>query len=188
MIVGYEQALAIIQERILPSNPRPPVETVDLQQALGRILAADVLADRDYPPFHRSIRDGYAVHAADASATPATLRSIGEVRAGEPFGGQIGAGQCVSIMTGAPLPAGVDAVVMLEYTEAVGGQVKVLRAVRPGENVVKQGSEALSGARVLSRGRRIGTGEVGLLAMVGQAQVAVYPKPTVAMPSRLPPK
>ena len=103
-----------------------------LDESCGRILAEDVLADRDYPPFHRSIRDGFAVRAEDVAAPPVELLCCGEVRAGGHFAGKLGAGECVSIMTGAPLPAGADAVVMVEYTESQGDKVKVHRAVRPG--------------------------------------------------------
>jgi molybdopterin molybdotransferase len=145
------------------------------------VLAEDVLADRDYPPFHRSIRDGFAVRAADVAAPPAELRLLGEVRAGGHFAGEIKAGECVAVMTGAPLPAGADAVVMLEYTETQGDRVHVKRAAQTGENVVQQGSEAHSGARVLCKGRRLGAAELGLLATVGKARVRVFARPAVAI-------
>jgi molybdopterin molybdotransferase len=105
----------------------------------------------------------------------------GEVRAGEHFVGVAGAGECVSIMTGAPLPTGADAVVMVEYTRPCGNAIRIERAVCPGENVVQQGSEAHAGMRVLVRGRRLGAGEQGLLAAVGRSRVSVFVRPVVAI-------
>ena len=95
-----------------------PVETVDLKDAQLRVLAQEIRADRDYPPFDRAARDGFAVRAADCARPGATLRVIGEVPAGAAFRGQVGAGECVQIMTGAPVPEGADAVVMVEQTHA----------------------------------------------------------------------
>ena len=178
---SFHQALEIVREKLPAANPRPATEVVLLGEARGRVLAEDVLADRDYPPFHRSIRDGFAVRAADVAAPPVELRLRGEVRAGGHFTGEIKAGECVGIMTGAPLPAGADAVVMVEYTETRGGRVHVQRAVRASENVVQQGSEAPSGVSVLPKGRRLGAAELGLLATVGKARVPVFARPAVAI-------
>ena len=151
MIVTYEQALSIVQERIEAAKPNPPIENLPLPQVQGRVLAEDVAADRGLPPFHRAIRDGYALRAADLTALPAVLRCVGEVPAGRPFGAELNSGQCVSIMTGAPLPAGADAVVMVEYTRSLGDDIEIAQSVRPWENVVLQGSEAALGARILAR-------------------------------------
>jgi molybdopterin molybdotransferase len=144
-------------------------------------LAEDVLADRDLPPFHRAIRDGYALRAADLTALPAVLRCVGEAPAGRSFQGEVNSGQCVSIMTGAPLPVGADAVVMVEHTRSLGDDIEIQRSVRRWENVVLQGSEAARGARVLPRGRRLQAAEIGLLATVGKATVGVYRQPSVAI-------
>jgi molybdopterin molybdotransferase len=179
MVVTYEQAVGIVEERI--GRPDPPTEAVPLAQANDRVLAEDVLADRDLPPFHRAIRDGYALRSSDLAALPARLHCLGEVPAGRYFEGQIQAGQCVSIMTGAPLPAGADAVVMVEYTRSLGPEVEIQRAVRPGENVVLRGREAGAGTRVLPRGRRLRPAELALLAAVGKTTVAVYRQPRVAI-------
>jgi molybdopterin molybdotransferase len=181
MLVTYEQALSIVQGKIGAANPMPATETVPLEQSRGRVLAEDVLADRDLPPFHRAIRDGYALRAADLTALPALLRCVGEVSAGRFFEGAVNPGQCVSIMTGAPLPAGADAVVMVEHTRRLGDDIEVQRAVRQWENVVLQGSEAALGARLLPRGRRLRAAEIGLLAAVGKAIVPVYRVPHVAI-------
>ncbi len=181
MLLSFEQALSTVREKLRVATPCTANETLALSAVRGRVLAEDVFADRDYPPFNRSTRDGYAVRSADVGEVPGTLECLGEVRAGEHFARPVGAGQCVQIMTGAPLPAGADAVVMVESTHAEGKSVKVERTVAPLENVVRQGSEAAAGALVLHRGRRLGAGEIGLLASVGQAQVAVFAMPTVAI-------
>ena len=181
MAITYEQALTIVQQKISRANPRPPMETVPLDQARGRVLAEEVPADRDLPPFHRAIRDGYALRAADLATIPAALRCVGEVPAGRSFEGELNSGQCVSIMTGAPLPVGADAVVMVEHTRRLGEEIEIQRQVRQWENVVLQGSEASLGARVLPRGRRLQAAEIGLLATVGKASVRVYRSPRVAV-------
>src|SRR5579863_9188905 len=128
-------------------------ETVSLAEAAGRVLAEEIAADRDYPPFARSARDGFAVRAADL---PGELPVIGEVRAGEVFKGAVAAGEAVEIMTGAPLPAGADAVVMVEHTERHGDRVSMQRSITPGENFNPLGIEVRRGGTVLAAGSRIG--------------------------------
>jgi molybdopterin molybdotransferase len=181
MLLSFEKALATVREKLSAVKPCPAAEILPLEAVRGRVLAEDVGADRDYPPFHRSTRDGYAVRSADTRAAPLTLECRGEVRAGEHFAQTVGAGECVQIMTGAPLPQGADAVVMLEDAHADGTQVRVERRVAPHENVVRQGSEAAAGALVLRRGRRLGAGEIGLLAAVGKARVEVFRAPEVSI-------
>ena len=181
MLLSFEQALVTVREKLSAANLCPATEILPIDAVRGRVLAEDVEADRDYPPFNRSTRDGFAVRSSDVTAVPVTLECQGEVRAGEPFAGSVGEGQCVQIMTGAPLPAGTDAVVMLEHVYADGTRVRVERAVAAHENVVRQGSEAASGALVLRRGRRLGAGEIGLLASVGKAQVPVFVVPQVSI-------
>ena len=177
----FDQALATIQQKVAAARPRPAVESIALESASGRVLAREVVSDRDYPPFHRSTRDGFAVRSSEAAHPPAVLQRVGEVQAGASFGGLVAAGQCVQIMTGAPLPEGCDAVVMIEYTRAEASKVEINRAVRPGENVVRRGSEAQAGKPILPAGRRLGAGEIGLLAAVGMAEVPVFAKPYVAI-------
>jgi molybdopterin molybdotransferase len=181
MVVTYEQALSIVRERIGGANPTPPMETAPLDQVRGRVLAEDVPADRDLPPFHRALRDGYALRAADLTALPAVLRCVGEVPAGRSFEGEVNSGQCVSIMTGAPLPVGADAVVMVEHTQCLGEDIEIQRGVQQWENIVLRGSEAALGARILARGRRLQAAEIGLLATVGKVMVRVYRQPRVAI-------
>jgi molybdopterin molybdotransferase len=153
-------------------------ETVALAEAAGRVLAEEIPADRDYPPFPRSARDGFAVRAADL---PSELLVIGEVRAGEVFTGAVAAGEAVEIMTGAPMPDGADAVVMVEHTERHGGRVSIQRSVAAGENFSPRGIEARSGGAVLEAGIRIGHAEVAMLATVGRTRVVVYQRPRVAI-------
>lgn len=181
IMLSYEQALSIVEERLTATRLAPKIETVNLNEAWGRILAEDVKADRDYPPFHRATRDGFAVRSEDVDRAGAPLKLAGEVRAGEHFPSTVAAGHCVQIMTGAPLPAGTDAVVMIEHARVQGDQVEIGRSLKPFDNVVRQGSEAVKGFQVLPAGRHLGAGEIGLLASVGKARVAVYHKPVVAI-------
>jgi molybdopterin molybdotransferase len=153
-------------------------EPAGLADAAGRVLAESIAADRDYPPFERSARDGYAVRAADL---PGELLVIGEVRAGEVFQGTVGVNEAVEIMTGAPMPSGADGVVMLEHTTRAGGQIRIEGTVRPGDNYSLRGIEARAGEPLLEPGRRLGFAEVALLAMVGRECVQVYRKPRVAI-------
>ena len=162
-----------------------PVETVDLStepaRALGRILMQDIVADRNYPPFNRSIRDGFALRAADAAEPGARLRVIGESRAGVAFDGAVCAGECVHIFTGAPLPKGTNAVVMIEHTHTEEGFVILENAVRPGQHYVLAGAESRVGEVMVTRGTRISYAELAMAAEVGQATLQVTRKPRVAI-------
>jgi len=155
-----------------------PTEQIRSLESAGRVLAEEITADRDYPPFARSARDGFAVRAVDL---PGELTVIGEVRAGEVFRGFVGPKGAVEIMTGAPLPAGADAVVMIEHTERSGDRIKVARSLKSGENFNAQGIEAKQGGIVLAPGRRLGFAEIALLAMVGRECATVYRRPRVAI-------
>jgi molybdopterin molybdotransferase len=174
----FEQARACVLREVGAARRVPATEQVPALEAAGRVLAEEITADRDYPPFPRSARDGFAVRSADV---PGELHVIGEVRAGEVFRGSVSPGGAVEIMTGAPLPQGADAVVMVEHTERVGSLVKVARSLKPGENFNAQGIEAKLGANVLSAGRRLGFAEIALLAMVGRECATVYKRPRVAI-------
>jgi molybdopterin molybdotransferase len=134
-------------------------------------LAEDIRADRDYPPFHRSMRDGFAVRAAEI---PGTLKVIGEVRAGQTFAGLVNAGEAVEIMTGAPVPEGADAVVMVEHWGTD-------RKLTSGENIAPRGSEAAAGSVILPAGTRLNYASVSCLASVGRTCVAVFARPRVAI-------
>ncbi len=156
----------------------PAVETVPLAEAGGRVLAVDVAADRDYPPVDRSIRDGFAVRAADM---PGRVRVVGEVRAGEAFTGRVGVGECVRIMTGAPVPEGADAVVMVEYAAVAEGMMETAKAPRAGEFINESGCETRRGEIVLWKGTRLRFPQIAMLATVGVAEVPVYRRPRVAI-------
>jgi molybdopterin molybdotransferase len=163
---------------------KPAVERVDLLLSAGRVLAEAVLADRDIPPFPRSTRDGYAVRSADLAKLPATQEIIGEIRAGEKpeeIPASVERGQAVSIMTGAPVPPGADAVVMVEYTSRQGAQVEIAKGVAPGENVVARGSEARQGSLLLDKGIGLNEAAIALVASVGKLKLEVYKRPQVAV-------
>ena len=159
-------------------------ESADLLSAAGRVLADEIHADRDLPPFHRSTRDGYAVRSADLVRVPVTLRIIAEIKAGEKtvnLPTSIGPGETASIMTGAPLPPGADAVVMVEYSNANGNQVELTRSVQAGENVVPRGAEARAASVLIERGRRLNDAAIALAASAGKSQIHVYRRPRVAV-------
>jgi molybdopterin molybdotransferase len=152
-----------------------------LADALGRVLAEDVRADLDSPPFTKSLMDGYAVRAADGSS----LRLAAVVAAGDPPGATVGPGEAVRIFTGAPLPDGADAVVMVEKTEPaeprIGEPVRLTEPVKPGQNVLPRGREMRAGDVVLPAGTAITPAAVGLLAGVGRATVSTVRPPRVAV-------
>ncbi|HEV8145770.1 MAG TPA: gephyrin-like molybdotransferase Glp [Bryobacteraceae bacterium] len=175
MALTFEEARACVLREVRPLHGSEPVA---LSDAAGRVTAEDVTADRDYPPFPRSARDGFAVRAADL---PGELTLIGEVRAGERFTGALEKGQAIEIMTGAPLPEGADAVVMIEHTTREGDRVKIERRSKPGDNFNPRGGEALAGDVVLRKGTRLGFSEVAVLAMVGRQCITVNRKPRVAI-------
>jgi molybdopterin molybdotransferase len=156
-----------------------PPELVALECAAGRVLAEEIRADRDFPALARSVRDGFAVRASDV---PGSLRVIGAVRAGDRFDGTVETGDAVEIMTGAPVPHGADAVIMVEHTtRAADGSVSTDRAAAPGQFINPAGCEAQAGESLLSPGKRLGFTDVALLAAVGKLQVAVCVKPRVAL-------
>jgi len=161
------------------------VETVGLEDAYGRVLAEDVYSPVDVPPFDRSIVDGYAVRAEDLfgvdELNPGELRLVGSARPGDSTLPRVGVGEAVEISTGAPIPPGSNAVVMVEYTKSVGGRVIVYRSVVPGENVVSAGSDIALGELVLRRCTRLGEREIGVLAAIGLREVRVYRRPRVAV-------
>jgi molybdopterin molybdotransferase len=153
----------------------------DFARALGRVLAVDVLADRDYPPFNRSTRDGYAVRAADVAQAGAKLRLIGESRAGVAFDGTVGHGECVRILTGAAVPDGANAVIMQEHARAEGQFVTFKCACVEGQNFVPAGAEAKAGRPVVSYGARLGYAELATVAQVGHTRLAVTRRPRVSI-------
>ncbi|MFI5102354.1 MAG: molybdopterin molybdotransferase MoeA [Terriglobales bacterium] len=182
-VVSFEVARHLVEQHAGSVRPGG-VETVDLLAGLGRVLAEGVLADRDFPPFDRAIRDGYAVRSVDLVEVPARLEVVGEVKAGdwpEPGVCMIASGQAVGIMTGAPLPTGADAVVMVEHTSFAGQSVEVRRSVSAGENLVSRGAEARAGQLLLDRGMRLDHAGIAIAASVGKGRAQVFRKPRVAV-------
>jgi len=179
-IVDFDEALKVVL--LHASGLRQmETETAPLLSCLDRVLAQPVAAERDQPPFDRSTRDGFAVRASDA-ATP--LRLAGQIRAGERWSGApLGRGEAIEIMTGAPVPEGTDAVVMVEHVEVHDGSVRLSegRSVRAGENVVPRGSEARAGDVVLARGTVIEGAEIALAAACGRSNLLVFRRPRVAI-------
>ena len=161
------------------------VEVVDLSEAYGRVLAEDIYAPVDVPPFDRSIVDGYAVRSEDLfgvdELNPGELRVVGLVEPGDSVLPRVGVGEAVEISTGAPIPPGADSVVMVEYTRRAGDRVQVFRSVVPGENVAYTGSDVMMGELVLRRCTVLGGRELGVLAAVGLKHVRVYRRPRVAV-------
>jgi len=179
-MLTYEQARQKVIEEV--SKKRGPRAKVGLSvwDALGYVLAQDVKSDRAYPPFDRSTRDGYAVRAAEAKSG-ARLRRVGEIKAGDTVTQPLAARTCVQIMTGAAVPQGADAVVMIEHTRAEDDKVLFERDAQPGQNIVPRGSEGAAGQVLLSAGMRLGYAELALAAQVGSVQLQCAQKPRVAI-------
>src|SRR5207302_2718154 len=150
--MSFDEARACVIERVLAERVFASPEEVALECVSGRVLAEEVRADRDYPALARSVRDGFAVRAIDL---PGELRVVGEVRAGEKFAGEVGRNQAVEIMTGAPIPHGADAVVMVEHVSRQGDRVRIDRTAESGQFINPQGCEAAAGEALLSPGKRL---------------------------------
>ena len=183
-MLPIERGLEIVMS-VAKSQERPdrmPVESVPLRDSVRRILRDDVLSDADSPPFDKAIRDGFAVRVEDLDSIPVVLSVVGESRAGLAANVTVERGQCCEIMTGAPLPAGSNAVVMVENTERVSpNSVRILRGVRENEGLLRRGAEARQGELILRSGRRIGLADLGLLAGNGKSTVLVSAKPSVGV-------
>lgn len=153
-------------------------ESVPLDEAHGRVLADDVRADRDYPALRRSLRDGFAVRAADV---PGTLRIRGEIRAGEAEQARLEPGEALEIMTGAPVPEGADAVVMVEQVTRTGEQVQIERQTEAGQFINERGAEARAESLLTPRGTLLDASHIATLAMAGHKKVAVIKRPSIAI-------
>lgn len=176
--VTFREGRQIVLDRVRSLASVPATEQLPILEAHGRVLAADILADRDYPSTARSIRDGFAVRSQDL---PGRLRVIGEVRAGETFQGNLAGGDAVEIMTGAPVPAGADQIVMVEHTTRDSDWITTARPSAPGEFVNPQGSEVRAGAPVLRAGTRLDFARAAQLATVGRETAPVFARPRVAI-------
>lgn len=179
-MLTYEQARKKVIEQVGKMRGPRATQSVSVWDALGLVLAQEVKTDREYPPFDRSTRDGYAVRSKEI--TPGTqLKCAGEIKAGDTVTETLAAGTCVQIMTGAAVPAGADAVVMIEYTQREGELVHFERAAQRGQNIVPRGSEARTGQTILNPGMRLGFAELALAAQVGAVQLQCAKRPRVAI-------
>jgi len=182
-MITVDEAQAAVWGRVTTLD----AEAVPLEAARSRILRANVLCDRDLPPFNRAAMDGFAVRSADAPAIGARLRVVGEIRAGVWPDRAVGEREAMRIMTGAPVPEGADAVIQVERTRMVegtaAGEAEVLleTALTAGQNIVPRGSEAKAGAVLLREGVRIGAAHLAVLASVGQIEPRVSRRPRVAV-------
>src|SRR5882762_2656848 len=170
-MISIAEALRIVLDQTTHLNS----ESVPLADARGRILAQDIIADSDLPPFDRSQMDGYAVRAADTATVPAKLKIAGESAAGRGWHNELKQHEAVRIMTGAPVPVGADSVQQVELTRELdgGSEVEVLEPVTLGRSIVKRGSEIKAGQTVLRAGERINAGAVAVLASFGYANAKV---------------
>ena len=172
-------ALLEARVRLLPAEP------VELGDAAGRVLAADVVAATAVPAFDRSAMDGYALRGSETFGAgpynPLEFDVVGEALPGRPYAGVVGPGQAVRIMTGAPLPQGADAVLQAEAAEEADGRLRIADAVPPGRNVGRRGEDVDAGAVVLRAGRVLRPQDVGVLASLGATPVSVIRRPTVAV-------
>ncbi len=182
-LLTFEEAQKKIDEQFKPVFLGE--EEAVLLEAYNRVLNEDVVSTLDIPPFNRSTMDGYAVKAEDTfeadENTPATLKVSGAVNIGEPPNVKVGKGEAVEIVTGAPIPEGADAVVMIEDTQREDADLQVFGAVTSGENVMKKGSDLKKGVLVLKKGVVLGSSEIGVLAALGLTKVKVLKIPMVVV-------
>ena len=171
------EALALVLRDAAPL----PAELAALRQAYGRVLADDLAALRTQPPADVSAMDGYAVRAADVGKVPASLALIGEVAAGRPFAGTVGAGEAARIFTGGVMPSGADTVVIQEHTRRLDGRVLVEKPTENGRNVRRRGLDFAEGAPLLRRGQRLSARDVALAAAMNHSLLPVHRRPKVAV-------
>ncbi|MCS7367863.1 MAG: molybdopterin biosynthesis protein, partial [archaeon YNP-WB-062] len=182
-LLSIEEAIKIVEDNI---TLKPlGFEEVNLTEAYGRVLAEDVIANIDLPPFDRATMDGYAVKAEETYGAyednPVKFRVIGKIEPGEEPKIELNSGEAIEVSTGAPIPIGANAVVMVEYTRRVGDNVFVYKPVGVGENIAQAGSDLMLGETIMRAGEIIGVREIGVLAALGRIKVKVYRKPKVAI-------
>ncbi len=181
--IPLEEALSLLLDAVVPITR---VEEIALDEADGRVLARDVIASTDVPPFDRAAMDGYAVIAEDTFGTgrfePKSLLCIEKVFTGQMPSKSVARGECVEIATGAPMPAGANAVVMVEETErAPDGAIRIFTPVYPGQHVGRRGADIAAGRAVLGAGTLLSPSAIGAVAALGLARVEVFAKPVVAL-------
>lgn len=179
-MLSFMEARQLVIAQSEPRSSSRHTITLPITQALGHVLAQEIHSDREYPPFDRSTRDGYAVRASDASQG-ASLRCVGEIKAGDTVSQPLAPGTCVQIMTGSAVPSGADAVVMIEFTQRSGDAIAFARPTQPGQNIVPRGSEAHAGDLALLPGLRLGYAELAVAAQVGATSLLCRTKPRVAI-------
>ena len=181
-MLQIEEAQAMLTEQVRKIEQ---TERVSLADALGRVLAEDVTAERDQPPFPRSPLDGYAVRAADVAGAskenPAVLHVVGRIYAGYVFDGIVGEGQAVRLMTGAPIPEGADAIIRQEDTFAENDTVQIYVSSEPYQNYCFQGEDYKAGTVLLPKDSRLDAGKITVLSSLGKSEAVVYRKPSVAV-------
>ena len=170
------------QQCVLETVKLLSTESVKMEQSLGRVLAEDIRANRDQPPYDVSAMDGFALRSADVASIPATLEVIEDIKAGDMPTKTVQAGQCARIMTGAPVPPGADTVIRVEDTQAMSDtRVQINVPVKPNNDIRPRGESMRNGDVVLASGSEITPGAVGMLAMVKRSAVQVYRQPRVAI-------
>ncbi|MDE2400289.1 MAG: molybdopterin molybdotransferase MoeA [Burkholderiales bacterium] len=185
-LMPLDEALQRLREAVqshvagLPGGQGVPTESVDSFEALGRVLASDVVSPVDVPPLDNSAMDGYAVRCADLPTDGLVLPQTQRIAAGQ-LGDRLAPGSCARIFTGAPVPQGADAVIMQEQTALDAAGVCFLNAPRLGQNIRRQGEDIAIGAKVLSRGLRLAPAALGVAASVGASELTVYRRPRVAV-------
>ena len=182
LLMPREKALKEILNAVKPIER---TERISLERAVGRVLASDVKADMDVPPFDRSAMDGYAVKAEEtfeaSQFSPVKLNVVGVLHAGESSNKPIKKGECIRIATGCPIPPGADAVVMMEFTEEKNGIAYIFKPVHPGANIARKGEDIKKGEAILKKGDLLSPAKIGVLASLGHKDVLVYQKPRVAV-------
>lgn len=186
-MIPVSKAISLIEQNVEPLG----TETVSISNMVGRILAEDIVADMDLPPFDRSQMDGFAVRAADVADAPVDLMLIGESAAGHGWHTEMHPGETVRIMTGAPVPPGADSVQKVELTserdfstdeaEKNEGNITILEPVAAGRNIVRQGAEVKKGELIVSKGERINERMIATLAAFGYSSVTVAKRPRVTI-------
>jgi len=179
-MLSYEQARNRLIEEIGRKKGPRATAVVSVWDALGLVLAQEVRTDREYPPFDRSTRDGYALRSKEAGPG-AQLKCVGEIKAGDTVREALAAGTCLQIMTGAAVPPGANAIVMIEHTRREGDFVRFERASQRGQNIVPRGSEAAAGLTILTPGTRLGYAELALAAQVGAVRLQCAQRPRTAI-------
>jgi len=181
-LIRLDKALMLLHKALRPIKD---FEELEIRKTLGRILAEDVISSIDIPPFDRAAMDGYAVRAEDTYGAepenPKVLRVIGVSEIGDPFRGKVSAGEAVYVHTGSRIPEGADAVVPIEYVEAIGDKILVRKMVAPGENISKRGEDVEKGTRILEKGQIISPADIAMMKAIGIRKVRVVRKPKIAV-------